>query len=95
MLAMGLASDFVSAASTTLTSASTDRARSGIGLATTTPNKATKKRTESDANLVNCMMMMIEKGEVDGCGRDVVKVVNWLEKQEPVHACLYTHAGSP
>jgi hypothetical protein len=31
-------------------------------LATTTPNKATKKRTESDANLVNCMMM-IEEGK--------------------------------
>jgi hypothetical protein len=70
MLAMGLASDLVSAASTTLTSASTDRARSAIGLATTTPNKATKKRTERDANLVNCMMM-IEEGEGDGGGLDV------------------------
>jgi hypothetical protein len=56
MEAIGLAMFFCSVASAALTCASVDWARSMTGLAATMPKRATKKRTEREANLENCIV---------------------------------------
>jgi hypothetical protein len=71
------------------TAASVDVARS-TGLATTTPKRVTKKRTERDANLENCIVGRRVGG---GCNRGLGVCCATECRFGSLHAVLYTQSA--